>query len=271
MHAVGFLPPGGGVRAIDEHARTSGAATLVDLLQDLVQRACVRAVRPLRLAKLHQLHAARQCRVQTAQERGHARARAHRTDAVGGGQLQPAQRGQGGGQEIADGRCVGRVHPFQALVFKPLRLAFPRGHVAERQAHRGVRIHVHIGHPRPRLCHADAQLFLQFAGQRFQHGFTRLQLAARQFPPARPRLAFGPLAQQQHAVGAQDQTGGNVNDLLRHGGPPNRARIDKPLGPNASRVRWSIAAPRCARARYAPRGNPARAASGRRCPGSRPA
>ncbi|KAG1441127.1 hypothetical protein G6F57_018801 [Rhizopus arrhizus] len=143
--------------------------------------------------------------------------------------------------------------------------------MAEGQADRRVRVDVHVGDPLARLRDADADFFLQFTGQRLQHGFTRLELAARQFPPARPWLAFGPLAQQQHAVGAQDQAGGDVDDLLRHGGPPNRAQTGRPRGPNANRVRSSLAALRCAKARCAPPGSPARAASGRRCPDSRPA
>ncbi|MCY1201351.1 hypothetical protein D9M72_128060 [compost metagenome] len=271
VHAVGFLPPCGGMDAVDQQAGARGAAAFQHGLQHFMQRTGAHAVRPLRFAQLHQFHAARQRGLQAAQERGHARARADAADAVGGGQLQPAQRRQRGGQQVAHRRRLGGIHPFQALVFQAARFAFPARDVAERQAHGGVRVGVHVGDPGARLRDSDADFFLQFARQRLQHGFARFELAARQFPPAGPGLAFRALAQQQHAVRAQDQAGGDVDDLLRHAGPPSRARIGRPRGPSASRARSSTAGPRCATARSALPGSPVRAASGRRCPGSRPA
>ena len=148
------------------------------------------------------------------------RARADGTDAVAGRQLQPAQRRQRGGQEVADLGRARRVDPFQALVLQAARLAFPAGDVAERQPYRGVGIDVHIGDPGARLRDADADFFLQFARQRLQHGLAGLQLAAGQFPPARPGLAFGTLPQQQLAVRAQDQAGGDIDDFSDMTGSP---------------------------------------------------
>jgi len=54
---------------------------------------------------------------------------------------------------------------------------------------------------------------MQLARQGLQHGFAGFELAAGQLPPAWPGLVAGALAQQQQAVAAQNEAGGDVDDL----------------------------------------------------------
>ncbi len=73
-------------------------------------------------------------------------------------------------------------------------LAFPGGHLAEGQFDDGLGVFMHMHDPGVDVCGVDAELFIQFAHQGLFDGFAGLNLAAGEFPPAGPGLAFGALA-----------------------------------------------------------------------------
>src|SRR6266702_2955728 len=107
---------------------------------------------------------------------------------------EPLQYGNRRGQQR---RHLSRQRlPRERLTFAPVRLAVPRRHLAEIEAHVGVRIVVLKHVPAMARLHVNAEFFVQFARERRFHRFARLQLAARKFPIAFVWFSGGPLREQ---------------------------------------------------------------------------
>ena len=174
-----------------------------------------------------------------------------------------------------------RPLPRERLPFQALRLAFPGAADVEVQAHVRVLVHVLDAAPGFRAEHPHAQLLHELALQRMEDILARLDFPAREFPVAGIGLALGALAQQHVAVRAHQHADGDVDRFLRrlrHPRSPlaatcqrSRGRTARPRGPSASRAPAPSATRRRARPLPAPACSRSWPASGRRCPGSRPA
>ena len=82
-----------------------------------------------------------------------------------------------------------------------MHLARPLRDAIEAQPNRRVLVVVIAGKPGMRARHLDAELFVKLARKRVGSAFTRLDLAAGEFPVAFVDFPDGPLSEQKAAVG----------------------------------------------------------------------
>src|SRR6185437_3262567 len=94
-----------------------------------------------------------------------------------------------------------------------MRLAMPFRYAIKAKMHGGVDIGIRPVDPGVGLLDNYAQLFLQFAPERMQHGFAGFHLAPGEFPVARIRLAVGPAGEKKAAVSPSDQRDGDFNAM----------------------------------------------------------
>ena len=98
-----------------------------------------------------------------------------------------------------------------------MQLAAPRRHAKEIQPHRRMRIGEHAGNPRVRGLDLDPQFLAQLAHQRMVRCLARLDLAAGEFPIAGPDFIGRALGEEEGAVGALQDGGGNFDDFCVFG------------------------------------------------------
>ena len=98
-----------------------------------------------------------------------------------------------------------------------MQLAAPRRHAKEIQPHRRMGISEHASNPRIRSLDLDTQLLAQLALQRMQRRLAFLDLAAGEFPVAGPDFVGGALGEEEGAVGALQDGGGDFDDFCDFG------------------------------------------------------
>ena len=96
------------------------------------------------------------------------------------------------------------------------RFALPGEDAEEMQLDVRVRIDEALDQPRRGAAHREAEFLVQFAVQRGARRLARLELAAGKLPVAGVDLAGRALRQQDLAVGADDDGGGDPRERRRH-------------------------------------------------------
>jgi len=111
-----------------------------------------------------------------------------------------------------------------------MQLATPFRHTKEIQPHRRMGIGEHARDPRVCGLDRNAQFLMQLAAQRMIRRLAGLDLAAGEFPIACPDFAGGALGEQEGAVGALQDGGGNFDDFCGFGGIVQRTLSTCRLG-----------------------------------------
>mgnify|MGYP003493122321 CR=1 FL=1 len=102
--------------------------------------------------------------------------------------------------------------PRERLAVVSDGLAVEREHAEEMELDVRVRIDVLLHDPGGGTAHDDAELLDELACERVARRLAGLELAARELPVARVRLARGALGEQHLSIGTKDHRGGDAND-----------------------------------------------------------
>ena len=133
---------------------------------------------------------------------------------------------RGVGRKHRRGRPCAGLLPGDRLVLERARLARPAPHAKEVKPDRGVRIAIQPCNPGVSTVHPDAELFMELACERCLRRLARLDLAAREFPVASVDFAGRSLGQQERAVGALDDSGGDFDDHFLFACRPAQSRAN---------------------------------------------
>ena len=98
-----------------------------------------------------------------------------------------------------------------------MQLATPLCHTKEIQPHRRMGISEYASNPRIRGLDLDAQFLMQLTVQRVVRRLAGLDLAAGEFPVTGPDFSGRALCEEEGAVGALQDGGGDLDDFVFSG------------------------------------------------------